>query len=455
MGQKVKKYIGWVALLLAVGVVVLAVYINGLMCIITGYAAKNLCSAVFISGRNADSVESLDLNFSFIKYTNNTVSYADSSVTSRFLWGKSKAVYRKGFGVTILRGNNIQEYVNEKYPLDRRPKFLADTVDWPMGNRQAQNLDSSANYMALDSIGRALVDGQGYNGTPFAFVVVHNGALVAERYKQGFDMNTRLLSWSMAKSITNAMVGLAVDSGLVDVNAPLGLEEWKGDSREKITLNDLMQMQSGLEWNESYGSRSDVNLMLHREVDMGFYAQNKPLEFEPATHWVYSSGSTNIVCRYLKNVFNSDSAYYDLAMNKLLGQIGVQNAIFEVDMSGTLLGSSYVYAKARDYARFGLLYLNKGVFDGRRILPEGWVQYTTTPATASNGKYGAFFWLNAGKQMPDVPDDAFWCSGHDGQQIYMVPSKNLVVVVLGYSPRPSNMVDFNRLLKDIITKGID
>ncbi len=125
------------------------------------------------------------------------------------------------------------------------------------------------------------------------------------------------------------------------------------------------------------------------------------------------------------------------------------DAIFEVDPSGTIVGSSYLYARARDYARFALLYQNDGVLNGERILPEGWVKYTVTAASGSNGVYGSFFWLNKGKEYPSAPEDMFWCDGHDGQFIFIMPGKELIVVVLGYSPK-FNRMDFDRLLKDIL-----
>jgi len=124
--------------------------------------------------------------------------------------------------------------------------------------------------------------------------------------------------------------------------------------------------------------------------------------------------------------------------------------MFEVDPSGTIVGSSYLYATARDYARFGLLYLNDGVFNGERILPEGWVKYTTTPASDSKGQYGAFFYLNSSKAYPSAPQDMFSAEGHDGQQIFIIPSKQMVVVVLGFSHRPDHAMDFDRLLADIL-----
>ena len=233
----------------------------------------------------------------------------------------------------------------------------------------------------------------------------------------------------------------------------MDIPQWQADERKNITLNNLLQMQSGLQWNEDYGNRSDVNLMLHREEDMGLFALNKPLEHAPGTHWYYSSGTTNIVMRYLRSRFDSDQAFLTYLRERLFGPLHIANPYFEHDMSGTPVGSSYLYVTARDFARFGQMYLDDGCANGQRILPEGWVEYTTTPASASEGRYGALFWLNRCKVCPDVPEDMFSCNGHDGQQIYIIPSKDLVVVVLGYSPK--HCIDFNALLKDIMEKTDD
>ena len=283
-------------------------------------------------------------------------------------------------------------------------------------------------------------------------MVLHEGKVVAERYREGLNARTRFLSWSMAKSFTNALAGVMCGDGLVDVFAPTGIPEWQGDERAAITLNDLMQMQSGLQWNEDYGNRSDVNLMLHREKDMGLFAIDKPLEHKPGTFWYYSSGSTNIVMRYLRGKFASDKEFLTYYRERVFAPLGIRNAVFEPDMSGTPVGSSYLYITAREYASFGQLYLGDGVFQGRRILPEGWVEYSVTPASASNDGYGAFFWLNKDKFWPDIPEDMFNCQGHDGQEIFIIPSKDLVVVVLGYSPKPDRVVDWNALVKDIISQ---
>ena len=437
--MKAKRILRIVLAVLLAAILGGCLYINSLMPIITGYAAKNLASAVFVSGREQADVEALDLNFSFIKFVKNKVDPENRTVTSRFLWGKSTAVYRDGYGVTLLRGKTVDELQAQAYPLE--PEMPAPD---PLTAGDAQIA------ARLEPIAKAFVDDQAYNGTPFAFVVLHQGRVVAERYGEGISADTRLLSWSMAKSFVNALAGVMSKDGLVDVNAPVDFPEWREDGRKAITLNDLMQMQSGLEWNEDYGSRSDVNLMLHREDDMDLYALSKPLEYEPGTHWYYSSGATNIVVRYLRSKFESDEAFLTYLRERLFAPLSIQNACFETDMDGTPVGSSYLYVTARDYARFGQMYLDDGCVGEERILPENWVAYTTTPASDSEGGYGAFFWLNRGGRYPDVPADLFSCNGHDGQQIFIIPSKELVVVILGYSPKPDHVIDFNGLLKDII-----
>ena len=435
--KKFRRIIGAVLLVAILGG---GIYLDSLMPVITGYAAKNLASAVFVSGRNVEEVEALDLNFSLIRFASNTVDYENKTVTSRFLWCTSTAVYREGYGVTLLCGDDANKLREQVFPL------LPDTTivkPLPQGD--------SAVSARLAPIAKAFVDDHAYHGHPFAFVVLHKGGIVAEHYDQGIGPDTKLLSWSMAKSFVNALVGMMVKDSLIDVHAPLPIPEWQDDDRKTITLHDLMQMQSGLEWNEDYGARSDVNVMLHCEEDMGLYALQKPLEYKPGTHWYYSSGSTNIVVRYLRSLFSSDEAFLSYMRERLFAPLGIRNAIFEQDMSGTPVGSSYLYITAKNFARFGQMYLDDGCVDDERILPEGWVDYTCTPASNSENRYGAFFWLNRGGKYPDVPKDMYWCDGHDGQCIFIIPSCQLVVVILGYSPKPDHVIDFNTLLKDIIS----
>ena len=434
-----KRILGIAGAVLAAAVLGGCIYLNTLMPIITGYAAKNLASAVFVSGRNQADVEALDLHFSFIQYNRNKVDYENKTVTSRFLWAKSTAVYREGYGVTLLRGKDKKAFRAAQYPLPKEPGY----PDYLQPGDEAL-------AARLEPIAKALVDDRSYNGHPFAFVVLHQGSVVAERYDKGISADTQLLSWSMGKSFTNALTGIMAKDGLVDIHAPMDIPEWQGDARKAITLSDLMQMQSGLQWNENYGNRSDVNLMLHRETDMGAFTQAKPLEHEPGTFWYYSSGSTNIVMRYLRGKFSSDEAFLSYMRERLFAPLAIANPHFEPDMSGTPGGSSYLYVTARDYARFGQLFLDDGCIGEQRILPEGWVDYSVTPASGSEDGYGAFFWLNRNHTCPDAPEDMFSCQGHDGQEIYIIPSKELVVVILGYSPKPDRWINFNAVLRDII-----
>jgi len=444
-----KRIFYGVLILLGAAVISFAIYLNSLLPIITGYAAKNLCSDVFLSNRKPEDVEAIDLNFSFIKYTKNRVNYDEKSVTSHFLWGKSKAIYRPGFGVTLLRGISEENLRKSRYPSGGEPGYSQDTIKWPLGNILPVK-NTGIDTTKLNAIARKLITDNAYKGNAFAFMVVHKGVPVAEAYKPQFNQKTRFLSWSMAKSFINAMVGILVKQGKLDIMQPTGLDEWKNDERSKITLNDLMQMQSGLKWNEDYGNRSDVTLMLHCENDMGHFALERPVAYPAGTHWYYSSGATNIVSFLIRKKFSNDSLYYVFANNKLFNKIGAPDAVLEVDPTGTRIGSSYLYATTRDYARFGLLFENDGVFNGERILPEGWVKYTTTVASASKGIYGSFFWLNWGRSLPSTPEDMFACDGHDGQHIYILPTQQLVVVVLGYSPTSKGGMDTNGLLKDIL-----
>jgi CubicO group peptidase (beta-lactamase class C family) len=450
MTKNIKRITYGVLTTLIVAIISFALYLNSLMPIITGYAAKNLCSNVFISGRQQVNIEAVDLNFSFIKYTRNVVNYNEKSVTSHFLWGKSKAIYRPGFGATLLR--DIPEEILRKsvYPAGGNLGYSQDTIKWPLGDIMPKR-STGIDTLKLDEISRRLITDNAYNGNAFAFMVIHKGIPVEEKYKPQFNSKTRFLSWSMAKSFINAMVGILVKEGKLDIKKPAGLEEWKNDERSKITLNDLMQMQSGLKWNEDYGNRSDVTLMLHCESDMGNFALQRPVAFPTGTHWYYSSGATNIVSTLIRRKFRTDSAYYVFANNQLFNRIGIPDAVFETDPSGTRVGSSYLYATARDYARFGFLFENDGVFNGERILPEDWVKYTTSAASASNGLYGSFFWLNRSKKYPSAPVDMFACDGHDGQHIYILPTQQLVVVILGYSPSSKGGMDTDRLLKDILS----
>ncbi len=424
------------------------IYIGTLAPIITGYAAKNLASGIFVAGRTQESLENEDLNFSFIRFNKNKVDYDKKEVTSRFLFWKSKAIFIDGFGCTLVRDFKEDEIRNRPYRIVPPVNINPDTIPWPMGDLLADTLPSGIHMERLTrELDSALSNTLPMKGT-FAVAIAYKNQLVAERYREGFSSENLFLSWSMAKSITNALTGIMVQKGMLDINNETRISEWQNDERKEITMAHLLNMTSGLEWNEDYGSNSDVNKMLFKKGDMAAFAMAKPMEYKPDEFWEYSSGTTNLACKILRDAINNDAEYYAFPRQELFNRIGMNSAVFEVDPSGTFIGSSYLYASMRDYVRFGLLYLNKGIWNGEQILPDYWTDFTAVPASASEGAYGAFFWLNRDDTYPGVPADMYCCRGHDGQFIYIIPSKELVVVRTGFSK--SGEFDSKNFLKGIV-----
>ncbi len=440
-----KKIVFTTLFVLVLGAVV---YLDQLMPVITGYAAKNLASGVFVAGRSQESMEVEDLDFSVVKYTNNTIDFEKKEVTSRFLWGESKAIYIDGFGCTLIEGYSEEEIEARPYQLVESSPENPDTIPWPMGDLLTDSIPSGIDTVKLnEAIKMVMSDTIPYKGT-FALTVVYKGELIAEVCREDFSSDTKFLSWSMAKSFTNALIGIRVKEGKLDIQKPLNLDPWQQDNRRNITLNNLLHMNSGLDWNEDYGNLSDVTIMLHKEGNMGQYTADKPYAFPPDSIWIYSSGTTNLASLILRRSFLSDADYFRFPREALFNRIGMKSAIFELDASGTFVGSSYLYATMRDYARFALLYMNKGNWLGEQILPEGWVDYSVQPALGSEGGYGAFFWLNLSGDQPDAPEDTYMCKGHDGQFIFIIPSKELIVIRTGFSK--SGEFDSNLMLEGIL-----
>lgn len=445
--MKIQKIILFSIIALITGIYL---YMNPLLPIITGYSAKNLASGIFVAGRTQESLEKEDLNFSFIKFNHNKIDYSKKEVTSSFLWHTSKAVYIDGFGCSLVNDFKCEEMTKRSYQkiniLPERP----DTMAWPTGDKITGITPTGVNMAKMNTvISKAFSNSEKHKGT-FAVMVIYKGQPIIEKYRSDFNSKSLFLSGSMAKSITNALTGILVKEGKLNINKPVAFKEWENDDRKNITINNLMYMNSGLEWNENYRTFSDVNNMLYKEGDMGAFALSKKSCYPADSVWEYSSGSTNIISMLLRNTFGKNADYYSFPRKRLFNKIGMNSAIFEVDASGTFVGSSYLYATMRDYARFGLLYLNNGKWLSDQILPIDWVKYTTTEAKGSDGQYGAYFWLNkSGKQYPDVPRDMFYCCGHNGQYIYIIPSKQLVVVRTGFSPKGT--YDFNEFLSGIIS----
>ncbi|MBI1366049.1 MAG: serine hydrolase [Alphaproteobacteria bacterium] len=401
--------------------------------VVAAYKAKDLCSEVFLAGRAPAAVEAVDFEniHPAFAYAHAHIDQAKQSVSaSIFGLGAARAIYRPGYGCTLVAGGAPAPLPEAPAPTASAPLPEAP----PVPGRSIARVD----YAALeDVLNAAISDPAAHNR---AFVVLVDGEIVGERYAPGFSETTPMLSWSMAKSVTASLVGAAVFKGYVDVNAPAPVPEWKDDpKRAAITWNDLLRMTSGLKFDETYDDpNSDVSKMLFRARDAGALAAKEPLLYQPGQHWSYSSGTANIVARALAATLKAHGTdIFAFAREALFSPIGATSFTLEPDSSGTPIGSSYVYATARDWARLGELYLQDGVWNGERLLPEGWPAYVSRATLPSDGQYGAMFWLNedgaSGRPrfVPGLPQDVYYMAGHDGQYVFIIPDKNAVVVRLG------------------------
>jgi CubicO group peptidase (beta-lactamase class C family) len=439
-----KRILKFLGIILLLTVVVALTYVGiTFPPIMAGMAAKTMCSCVFVSGRSPQSVRDKELRvFPGLSGASIDVNEEDKTVTAHIMWRSSKAIFRNGLGCTLMAERSEDEVRSQKINLAHRPLPAQDSVDWPMGDRLP------ASSVAVDTVklhaaiadAFAEPDPERPKNTS-AVLVVYEGQIIAEQYGAGYNDQSPLMGWSMTKSITNALVGILVKNDKLKLEAPAGIEEWQGDDRRAITLSQLLQASSGLEWTESYFiPTSHFHRMFILSDDKAGYAASLPLRHQPGTHFQYSSGTTNILSRLIRQTVG-DEAYYRFPYDSLFLPIGMNHALIEPDASGTFVGSSYSYASARDWARFGLLYLNDGWWNGKRILPEGWVKYTVTPARAANrGQYGAQWHLNAGapgnpseRIFANLPPDVYWADGFEDQWIVVIPSHKLVVVRLGVS----------------------
>ena len=282
-----------------------------------------------------------------------------------------------------------------------------------------------------------------------AVVVVKDGHVVAERYGPGFGVETPLISYSVAKSFTNAFLAVLVRQGRLSVTQPVGAPEWAapGDPRARLTVEDLLRMQSGLDAREDASATSPVAQMEfvgRAAADMAGFAARHPAKQPPGERFEYTSANTIILDRLLgQTIGGGPAGLRAFAEREVFAPLHMSNVTLEFDGAGTFVGSTWVYAPARDFARFGQLFLNDGIApDGRRILPEGWVAWSRRSTLGA--PYGAGFWTNDGpdpraaqRVAAGFPRDGFYASGNLGQRIYIVPSQRLVVVRFGYSAPPS------------------
>ncbi|MYM66770.1 serine hydrolase [Pseudoduganella sp. FT55W] len=436
MASKLVLAAAAVLVVAAGGAATLAVHPPELLKVGANYGAKIVCSNVFIAGRDAQAVLADDVQapgHPVLQHLSVRVDQERKTVRTQFLGfiGDGMAVYRPGTGCAVVPDGDVEQAAKHQFnPI----KIWAPSpkVPWPTGSQAETNKAVQA-LLEQDDLA-----GPGVRG----MAVIHRGRLIAQRYGAGFNAATPLLGWSMTKTVTAALVGMQIADGKLSLEQD-GFWPDKSDPRAQITLAQLMSMSSGLHYNESYGDVSDVTRMLYLEPDMASFTASQALEHPPGSKWNYSSGTTVLLSRIWQRAAGDDAL--SLPHNRLFAPLGMNSAVIEADARGNLVGSSYMYANTLDWARFGQFLLQDGIWQGKRILPAGFVEGMQQVAAASGGQYGQgqlWRWGPSGDtpegQNPDtrfqLPADTYWMKGHDGQSIAIVPSQQLVVVRLGLTP---------------------
>lgn len=453
MMRAVVKFIKWLLGLVILAVVALVAWLYfappELIRVGSGYSAKIVCSNVFIAGRDAKQVLAVDVQapgHPLLKLMKVSVDKERGLVSAGLFWvlGKSVAVERDGVGCASLpdgdTGKARQTSLRAAASTPAQPDAL-----WPDGER----VDASQNPDVAKIVDDAAMAGTGMR----AIVVVKNGRVVAERYGEGFSTKTPLLGWSMTKTVNAAIVGTLVKDGKMAIDNKGLFAPWKADGRAAISLADMMAMSSGLEFNEDYGDVADVTRMLYLEPDMAGFAEAKPLSGEVGKVFSYSSGTAVMLSRLWQDAVGDKAKALAWPRTALFEPLGMHSAVLETDEQGTFVGSSYLYATAHDWARFGQFLLQGGVWNGNQILPPGFVDWMREPAPASKVYGKGQVWIegpgdeeNPGAGVAaGLPKDTYWMEGHDGQTVAIIPSEQLVVVRLGLTPgklnyRPQTMV---------------
>jgi CubicO group peptidase (beta-lactamase class C family) len=443
-----KKFLKILAVLLLIVLVYLRIAIYPQLDLISGFSAKSVASAHFIDGRDLKTIQLGDNDIPKVDWAANTVNEVGKFATSTVYGLKERrAIYREGLGATLI---NDDFDVSKPYEVPKRIVNKSD-LEYPYGVGEPSNYYMPRiDYEKLD---KAVADAFDKNGKKKkrtrSVIVIYKDQIIAEKYVDGFNKSSKILGWSMTKSLTATYFGILQKQGKINIMDPAPIDEWKNDGRSKITINDLLHMNSGLEWEEDYGKISDVTKMLFQAEDMSQSQIKKAAKYGPGKHWHYSSGTTNLLSGILRKQFRTHQEYLDFWYNGLFDKIGMNSALVETDMAGNFVGSSYGWATTRDWAKFGLLYLHKGNWNGEQLFDESWAKYVAAPTNTSNGRYGAQFWLNASGHFPDVPRDMFYCNGYQGQMVAIIPSCDLVIVRMGLSEEPE--FDFNRFLKNVVS----
>ncbi len=412
----------------------------------TGLVSHQLCSATFVAGLDPEAFYAQAVHPTVAPaepLMSHTVDREHGEVTATFAGVASRAVYRGPLGCVVVRGEPPAPV-----KLDADPP--APPILPPIAGPKVVEPQDPALKAALD---HAFAEpDKGPHRWTKAVVIVHDGRIIGERYAPGYGPDTPITGWSMTKSVTNALLGVLVREGRLNMDAPAPIPAWSDpkDPRHAITPDSLLRMASGLDMGQSLTATwtdgfDPTARMAFAERDMAGFAEKAPARWTPGARWTYANGNTLLLSRIIRDQVGGDAAsVYRFAHRELFDKLGMSHATLEMDSVGTPIGASHLWAPARDWARFGLLYLNDGVVGGERILPAGWVDYSArlTPGSEAFG-YGAGFWTNRGdagaarrRVAAGMPADSFMARGSYGQATVIIPSDRLVIVRMGYAYTP-------------------
>lgn len=407
-----------------------------------GYTAKHMCSGIFVSGLDKDlvlnqfiapKVQPLPLFWNVkVDAANKTVTVTDKVFGTRYA---ASAVYRENIGCTLLAqqttASTLDILAERVTPVPVEP---LPAGEWPHGNGGVTaDIPAEVNIDAIHSvIDSAFVENYPGPRNTTSLLVAYKGKLIAEKYALGVTPETPVIGWSMTKTITGMLIGLLHERGAIDINAPAPIPEWQGTDKQNITINDILHMSSGLKFNEDYLGFSNVSFMLYRRADMARYAKIRPAENAPGSTFNYATGDTLILSHIVQSAVGGGlQDAYDFYQRELFHKLDIRSAFIEPDAKGTFVGGAYGYMTPRDWTRLGQFYLQRGEWNGQQILSKEWVDYAFTPSPAADF-YGAQLWINTGsKEWPALPERIYHFSGHQGQEILMLPDYDLVVVRTG------------------------
>ena len=408
-----------------------------------GYVAKNICSGIFVSGLEettlkndyvAPNVEPLPLLWKIeIDRENRLVTASDIIFRDMF---RQQAYYRPGFGCTLLQDSTPAQ-LDAQLPATRDSINTPEYLFWPHGSAGPWPLlRADVDYQAIESaIDDAFVETPELTRQTAAVLVAYDDRLLTERYAPGIDHSTRLLGWSMSKSFTATLVGLLQDRQYLNTADTAPVPQWQGTEKAAITIEDLLHMASGLEYyEESRGANNDQSYTLHATEQFANFIIDRPLVAQPGERYNYSTAETMLIAKIAQDALGGSLPdTYHFLNETLFGPLGINDAVLEYDTAGNPAGGAYLLMKPRDWARLGLLYLRNGDWFGQQVLSEDWVHYALTPSPA-NPEYAKQIWVNTdASRWPSLPEDTFAFLGYQQQSVMVVPSRDLVVVRMGFS----------------------